>query len=116
MQCRLVHMPNTTQRIVDRAYVLQERAVGFADAFPLLLIGDGSLLQLNARLQERGEAAVPMKRFRPNIVVAGAPAHGEDSWKPVRIGDVFVDIVTPCARCVITTLDVATGEASKEPL
>ena len=116
MQCRLVHMPNTTQRIVDRAYVPQERIVGFADAFPLLIIGDGSLQHLNSKLVERGETAVPMKRFRPNIVVAGVAPHAEDSWKVVRIGDLAVDVVKPCARCVITTVDVASGEASKEPL
>ena len=115
-ECRLVHMPNTTRRIVDRAYVPQERTVGFADAFPLLIIGDGSLAHLNAALRARGQEAVPMQRFRPNIVVRDASPHTEDEWKVVRIGDIDVDVVKPCARCVITTVDIHTGEASKEPL
>ena len=116
MTCRLVHMPATTRRIVDRAYVPQDRIVGFADGYPLLIIGSGSLLQLNERLHERGEAAVPMQRFRPNIVIADAMPHVEDTWKLARIGSVLVDIVKPCARCVITTVDVATGLAGHEPL
>jgi uncharacterized protein YcbX len=116
MDCRLVHMPSTTRRIVNRAYVPNERTVGFADGYPLLIIGQGSLNLLNETLRGRGEAEVPMRRFRPNIVIAGTTPHAEDSWKVVRIGDVLVDVVKPCARCVITTVDVASGIAGKEPL
>jgi uncharacterized protein YcbX len=115
-ECRLLHMPNSARRVVDRAYVPNERLVGFADAFPLLIITDGSLALLNERLTARGEPTVPMRRFRPNIVIAGAAPHAEDEWKAVQIGDVVVDLVKPCARCVITTVDIESGEASKEPL
>lgn len=113
---RLVFMPNVSRRIVDRSYVKQERVVGFADAFPLLLIGQGSLDALNVKLTERGEPAVPMQRFRPNIVVAQTRPHEEDDWRHVRIGEVDVDVVKPCARCVITTIDVGTAAAGHEPL
>lgn len=112
----LVFMPDDSERIVDRSYVEDERIVGFADAFPLLIIGQGSLDLLNSRLQARGGEPIPMRRFRPNIVVAGSAPHAEDDWKTVRIGDVEIDVVKPCARCVITTIDITTGEASKEPL
>jgi uncharacterized protein YcbX len=114
--CRLVYMPDAARRVVDRDYVPEERMVGFADAFPLLIIGQGSLDQLNRKLNERGEMPVSMHRFRPNIVVAGSRPHEEDEWEQIRIGAVDVDVVKPCARCVITTVDIATGEAGKEPL
>jgi hypothetical protein len=114
--CRLVHMPSATRRIVDRAYVKQERIVGFADAFPLLIIGQGSLDELNLRLHNRGEATVPMRRFRPNIVIAGAPPFEEDRWEHILIGEVDVDVVKPCARCVITTINPETADAGQEPL
>lgn len=114
--CRLVYMPNETRRIVDRAYVKQERIVGFADAFPLLIIGQGSLDELNLRLQKHGGEPVPMRRFRPNIVVAETRPFEEDRWQHIRIGDVDVDVVKPCARCMITTVDTETAEAGKEPL
>jgi uncharacterized protein len=85
--------------------------VSFADAFPLLIIGDGSLDELNRRL------AVPieMLRFRPNIVIGGMSPHEEDSWRLVRLGDVECDVVRPCARCVVPTIDPATGSAGVEP-
>ena len=115
-RCRIVFMPPQSRRIVDRDYVKEDRLVGFADAFPLLLIGEGSLQLLNEKLVQQGESAVPMKRFRPNIVIAGSEPHAEDSWQSIRIGEVEIDVVKPCARCVITTVDVETGEAGKEPL
>jgi uncharacterized protein len=114
--CSLVYMPDDSRRIVDRNYVADERIVGFADGFPLLLIGQGSLNLLNEKLAERGEAAVPMLRFRPNIVVAETQPHEEDDWGTIQIGSVEADVVKPCARCVITTIDIETGSASKEPL
>lgn len=114
--CRLVYMPNESRRIVDRAWVKEERIVGFADAFPLLIIGQGSLDELNLRLQKRGEPPVPMQRFRPNIVVAETRAFEEDRWQHIRIGEINVDVVKPCARCAIPTVDIETAEAGKEPL
>lgn len=113
---RLVYMPDTARRIVDRRYVDEERIVGFADAFPLLIISTGSLEELNRRLAKRGEQPVPMQRFRPNLVVAGTRPHHEDEWEQIRIGEVDVDVVKPCARCAITTVDIQTGEAGVEPL
>jgi hypothetical protein len=115
-RCRIVFMPPQSRRIVNRAYMPEERLVGFADAYPLMLIGDGSLAGLNERLTARGESAVPIKRFRPNILIAGTTPHQEDEWKTIRIGEIDIDIVKPCERCAITTVDVNTGEAGPEPL
>lgn len=115
-KCQLVYMPDETRRIVDRDYVADERVVGFADAFPLLIIGEGSLGQLNDKLESVGHTRIPIKRFRPNIVVAGTKPHEEDEWKHIRIGDIDVDVVKPCARCAITTVNTDTAEAGHEPL
>lgn len=114
--CSLVYMPDTSRRIVDRDFVEQERIVGFADAFPLLVIGQRSLDVLNEKLAERGEPALPMRRFRPNIVVAQSAPHEEDEWRRIRVGAIDVDIVKPCARCAITTVDTETGQPGHEPL
>lgn len=110
--CRLVRMPASTLRQVDPGYAVPGDRVGFADAFPFLLISEGSLDELNRRLAE----PVPMSRFRPNIVVAGCAPHDEDGWSRVRIGAVDFRVVKPCARCVITTTDQRTGERGREPL
>ena len=52
-----------------------------------------------------------MSRFRPNIVIEGAQPWAEDSWKQIRIGDVMIDCVKPCTRCIMTTLDPMSGES-----
>jgi uncharacterized protein YcbX len=97
-------------RPVDAAY--GPGRVGFADGFPFLLTSEGSL----AELVRRG-ADVPMERFRPNIVVGGAPAFAEDGWRRIRIGRLAFRVAKPCARCAITTVDPARGAvAGVEPL
>lgn len=110
--CRLVVMTGESRREVDRAYAVRDDLVSFADAFPLLLISDASLADLNARL----ESPIPMKRFRPNIVVSGCEPYEEDTWEVIRIGDTRLHIVKPCARCTIPTVDTITGVMAVEPL
>lgn len=115
VSCRLVAMPETTHRPVNPEYAVRpgEDIVSFADGYPFLLIGEGSLEDLNGRLDER----VPMNRFRPNLVAAGTEAFAEDDWKRIRIGETTFHVVKPCARCVVTTVDQSTGEKKgKEPL
>ena len=66
----------------------------------------GSLAALNARLAR----PVPIGRFRGNIVVDGAAAWAEDSWRLVRIGGALFRVVKPCDRCIVTTVDQQTGQ------
>lgn len=91
-----------------------EQALTFADGYPLLMIGQGSLDELNRRIGRE----LSMQRFRPNLVIAGAEPFAEDGWKKVRIGDVVFSIEKPCERCAFTTVDPETGEKSsdQEPL
>lgn len=88
--------------------------LSFADGFPYLLTNEASLRDL----QRRCPASVQMEQFRPNLVVTGADAWEEDTWKVVRIGEVVFDVVKPCSRCVFTTVSPARGEKhpSGEPL
>jgi len=110
---RLVGLAPDHARTADQSYAGRGVAVGFSDGFPLLLVGEASLEALNDRLA----LPLPMNRFRPNIVVSGATAFAEDGWRRVVIGDVPIDIVKPCTRCSITTVDQATGRrAGSEPL
>jgi uncharacterized protein YcbX len=117
-RCRLVHMDADCHRAVkakyDGRYGMDGDEVSFADAFPLLLISQAALDQLNAKLAR----PVPILRFRPNLVVAGTTPHAEDGWKRVRIGAVEFDVVKACVRCVFTTVDFERGERdpSGEPL
>ena len=92
------------------------RFVSFADTYPFLVIGEATLGELNDRLVAQGGAALPMDRFRPNLVVRGGAPFAEDDWDRLRIGPVTLSGGELCSRCVITTTDQETAERSPEPL
>lgn len=118
VDARLVRMADDFVRPVNPDYAPPNTPVGFADGYPILIVSEASLDELNHHLVERGKSPIPMSRFRPNLVVSGAEAFAEDSWGAVQIGDVVIDVVKPCARCVMTTVDAATGTIpdTAEPL
>ncbi len=111
--CQLVYMPETTHRPVNPQYALNEDIVSFANGYPFHIVGQASFDFLNQRLAH----PIPMSRFRPNIVIAGAEPFAEDLWQTIRINDQLFHLVKPCDRCAITMVDQQTGErAGKEPL
>lgn len=87
--------------------------LAFGDAAALLVTNSASLEALNARL----DFPVPMDRFRPNLVIADAPAFGEDAWRRLRIGEAILAPVHACGRCEVTTIDQELGASmGGEPL
>lgn len=102
---RFVYMPDASFRRVDAGRVSEYRRVGFADGFPFLITSLASLHELNERL----EAPVDMRRFRPNIVIEGAAPWQEDHWRQLKLGQHNFDIVKPSSRCVLTTVHPDTG-------
>lgn len=102
---QFVFMPDDSFRRVDAGRVSEVRRVSFADGFPFLVTNLASLEELNSRLP----APVEMRRFRPNIVVEGAEPWQEDDWRQIEIGQQSFRLVKPCSRCVMTTVDPATG-------
>ena len=114
-QCRLVMMDPQAKRQVDLEFSQPGDEVGFADGFPFLLISEASLGDLNERIASNGHPELPMDRFRPNIVVSGVDKFAEDTWQKVRIGEVEFEVVKPCSRCKITTVNQQTAEIGKEP-
>ncbi len=111
-ECRLVYLPADQLRQVDPTYAKEGDQTGFTDGFPLLLISDASLRDLNSRMSE----PLPMERFRPNLVVAGCEPYAEDQWKRIRIGEIEFNVVKPCSRCAITTVNPDTAQTGTEPL
>ena len=110
--CRLVYMPDSSHRLVDDRYAHRREVTSFSDAFPLLLIGQASLDDLNKRLS----SPLGMDRFRPNMVFTGGEPYQEDNMPHFQIAGISFFGVKPCARCVITTIDQLTAGKSKEPL
>ena len=116
-ECFLVYMPESSMRNSDPKYAGPNKQVGFADGFAYLVTTEASLADLNAKLHAKRHPALPMDRFRPNFVIAGARPFEEDSWKRIRIGEAMIQGVKPCGRCRVTTTDQSTGEVrGPEPL
>lgn len=112
LNLRLVMMPEAAERKADARYAKHDENVSFADGFPYLVISQASLDELNSRLAE----PITMRRFRPNFVIAGTAPFAEDEWKHIRIGNLHFEVVKPCARCVLTTINPETAAKSAEPL
>lgn len=112
-ELRLVRFDPDVRRTGNRAYVGDSGAhTGFADAYPLLVLTEASLAELNTRLS----SPLPMNRFRPNVVLSGTEAYDEDHIDEIAAGTIRLKLVKPCTRCQITTTDQATGERASEPL
>lgn len=109
---RLAWMPETTHRQTDLTYSQEGDRVSFADGYPILLVGQASMDDLNTRL----EIPLPVNRFRPNIVVEGCDPWSEESWTHVEMPGAALRLVKKCDRCVVTTTDQRSGERLKEPL
>jgi len=117
MACHLVYMPDESNRYSNPKHGGTGNRVGFADGYAYLVANENSLADLNRRLAAKNHPALPMNRFRPNLVVSGAPAFAEDRWGEIRVGDAILRAVKPCGRCQVTTTDQATGEVrGPEPL
>lgn len=120
--CQLVYMGEDSRREISERFNKGGEVVSFADGYPLLVIGEASLEDLNQKLRTNANGSsayhpLAMNRFRPNIVVSGSTAFAEDRWDRISIGDAVFRGTKPCARCVMTTVDQAKGEFDgKEPL
>lgn len=112
VQCRLVYMNDEEGILIDEQYNINNSINSFSDGFPILMISEASLEDLNSRLTER----LPMNRFRPNLVISGSTAFGEDNMREFAINHIHFYGVKPCARCIIPTTDQSTGIRGKEPL
>lgn len=114
---RLVRFDPAQKRLSSMKWTGGVEALNqFSDAFPLLVLGQASLDELNARLQAAGHAPVGVERFRPNIVLAGLQAHDEDRLGEMHVstdsGPVVLKPVKPCSRCPIPNIDPATAQSS----
>ena len=104
--CKLVYFSNSSMRCVKN----KQTQVSFADGYPLLIINQASVDQLNTHL----EKPVSALHFRPNLVVKGEAPFIEDNWARIKIGEVEFEVSKPCSRCIFTNVDPKTGIADIE--
>jgi uncharacterized protein YcbX len=115
--CRLVRFPAGARRLTSTRWTGGVAApTRFADGYPVLVIGAASLADLNDKLVAAGRPALPMDRFRPNLVIDGLDAFEEDYVDTFGLGGVRLKAVKPCPRCPIPSVDQATGVPGADPL
>lgn len=112
---RLVRFDPEQRRLSNRQWTGNiEAENAFSDGYPVLVASTASLDEVNRRLQATGHAPVTMPRFRPNLVLDGLDAHGEDHLDEVVFeavgGNVCLKVVKPCVRCPIPDIDLETAE------
>jgi len=112
LECELVSMKKDVKRQVDLDFAKKGNTTAFSDGFPLLLISEASLNDLNNRLK----TPVNMNRFRPNLVIKGCTAFEEDTWKTIQIGDIVFDVAKPCSRCNVPNINQETAVKEQEPM
>jgi uncharacterized protein len=109
---RLVFMPETARRRVKSPEAMPGDLAPFSDACPVLVASEASLADLNARLAR----PIEMIRFRPNVVIDGCEPFAEDDFPSLDMKGVRLRRIKRCGRCLVTTIDPATGLSGTEPL
>ena len=110
--CKLVYMSDKSKRYINTKYANNNEIVSFADAFPMLILGEESMKLLNTKLTQ----SISINRFRSNIVFSGGTANEEDNWKKLEINNILFKGAKPCERCIIPTINQEDGSISSEPL
>ncbi|PKG80833.1 oxidoreductase [Colwellia sp. 75C3] len=111
--CQLLHFGElSTRKVPDTSNRTNQLA--FADGYPLLLISQASLDDLNKRCS----TTITMNQFRPNLVIDNCDAFAEDTWQHIRIGEVEFELRKPCTRCIFTTINPETAikDIHQEPI
>ena len=87
----------------------------YFDAFPLLLMTEGSLRAMDQRAPS---SRFDARRFRPNLLIADSGSTSpfpEQDWRErrLRIGEATLQVTVECPRCVMTTHGFA--DLEKDP-
>jgi uncharacterized protein YcbX len=115
--CRLVRFHAGATRFASAKWTGDVAAPTlFSDGFPIMLAGSASLADLNEKLLAAGREAIPMNRFRPNMVIDGIEAFEEDYADSFALGEARLKPVKPCPRCPIPSVDQDTGVPGPDPL
>jgi len=109
--CQLVYMTEDAHRAIDKKYGKAGEIVSFSDGYPILLLGDASMNDLNGRLK----VPIPADRFRANILFSGSVPFEEDKWTNFSINNQEFRGVKLCTRCQVPNINQQTGKMEKEP-
>lgn len=118
---KLVYLPDDSARPIPEKYQPLETNtlhVSLSDGYPILIVSEASLSDLNRRIAQSNPMDEPMEmlRFRPNLVLDMLEPHQEDDLGTFTLGTTTLQITKPCSRCVLTTIHPKTLERGDEPL
>ncbi len=118
LSCHLVRLAPDSLRLTNPKWTADcQAAYHFADAYPYLITNLQSLAELNQRLQQAGRPALPMDRFRANLIFDGLEAYEEDYLSQLNFANgASLRLVKPCSRCNIPSINQETGEIGPDPL
>lgn len=119
MKLRLVRFDPEHKRASNMQWTKGKQALNqFSDGYPILVLSEASVNELNTRLQNAGHASVGIERFRPNIVLSGLQAHDEDRTNALNISggeaDFILALIKPCPRCPIPNVNPQTAQINPE--
>lgn len=100
-----------TANSVRTSRLFRGREVAFVDAAPVLVANQASVEDLERRATER----FGIERFRPNLVVEGAPPWAEDTWVDFTVGEAQLAVRVPWPRCAVPQIDQDTAKRNAEP-
>jgi uncharacterized protein YcbX len=117
---RLVRQSDHFIRRPDPSFVSESHShTAFADAYPILVLNQESILDLQLRMAESGTIMSVQEiqdRMRANIVVSDlGGAFAEDKIKLLRVGDgLILELVKPCGRCTVPSINQRTANIDKD--
>lgn len=91
---------------------------GFQDAYPLHLINLSSIQEFSKEVpKDQDMKQLDVRRFRANLILSGAPAYDEETWKQIRLKpgssglytEVFLNISCHTVRCKMPNIDQDSG-------
>jgi molybdenum cofactor sulfurtransferase len=113
-----------TNEVEDRSRTVgsnvPKERYSLANESPILIVSKSSVEQLNEDIRTGGGSHVASADvFRPNIVIAESTnakhPYIEDSWKGLRVGNLYLALSGPCRRCTMVCINQKTGQTSHEP-
>lgn len=104
-EVQLVTLISGQLRAVNPQYGHITDQVSFADGFPLLVTSVASINALNHTMKY----PIEMERMRANLIISDCEPYAEDSWQSVEINGIAIDLVKPCSRCIIPSINLQSG-------
>lgn len=104
--------PEGLRQLSDR-YDAPDTYAVYQDSSPVSVVTTASVDQLNSWT----ETAMPVTRFRANLLIDGAgSAFEEDDWKRLTVGDAVFRGAGPIDRCNMPLVDPETLAKGKDPI